>query len=445
MFKFLCFLVCCLPTLLCAGNPHLSIRLSEGETIDRKISIQVHDLEPFQEIELKAEAKDQKDEIWSSHALFQANHHGTVDVAISTPLKNSSYTTADVQGLFWSMLPSTGDATSSFKCKNDIFSSRISLYINSHPIETVEICRYLKSPDVAKIDVRENGLVGTLFIPPSQNPLPVIITLSGSNGGLGENRAKLLASNGFAVFALGYFGVDGLPSHLQNIPLEYFQNAFVWLKKQPQIDGSHIGLYGVSRGAELALVLGSVFPKDIQTIVAVVPSSVVYGGLSETPVHAWIYRGKPILPFAPVPSTDFTEGKGSTSDHPANTRQGFLDGMKEQKAFSAAAIQVENIRCPLLLISGGDDQMWPSKLFAEQIIQRLKKEHSKIQAEHLCYREAGHGINIPNLPIPTPIYYHPVSKLWFSMGGSREADAQASEDAWNKLVSFFHTHLEDTP
>lgn len=436
------FLLCSLSTVLIAQSHHLSVSESYGETIDRKIEMKVDGLVPFQKIELKAEAEDQKGEIWSSHASFQADQYGIVDLTTNTPLEDSSYETADSMGLFWSMLPSSGDTVSKFKCKNDAFSSKISLYIDGHLLEHINTLRYLKTPNVQRLEVREDGLVGVLFVPKTEKPLPVIITLSGSNGGLSENRAKLLASDEFAVFALGYFGVDGLPSNLQDIPLEYFEKAFSWLKKQPNIDGSRIGLYGASRGAELSLILGSLFPDSIQAIVAIVPSSVVYGGLSETPVHAWLYRSKPIVQFAPVPQTDFAVGKGLTPDNPANTKQSFLEGMKDQAAFAAAAIPVENIQCPILLISGGDDQMWPSEDFANQIMDRLKKKGSQVAARHLNYPEAGHGINIPNLPIPGPTYYHPVSKLWFSMGGSREADAKASADAWNQLVAFFYTNLK---
>ena len=441
MFIRFCFLSCCLSNALIA-QPHLFVNQPYGEIIDRKIEIKVDGLSPFQKIELRAEAQDQKGEVWSSHAFFQADNFGVVDVATNPPLENSSYTTADSMGLFWSMLPSIGDATPSFKCRNDTFSNQISLYVDGHLVEQTNTLRYLKAPDVQRIDVKENGLVGVLFIPKSEKPLPVIVTLSGSNGGLSENRAKLLASNGFAVLALGYFGVDGLTPNLQDIPLEYFEKAFSWLKKQPNVDGSHIGLYGASRGAELSLILGSMFPDSVQTIVAVVPSSVVYGGLGEAPVHAWLYKGKPVAPFAPVPQTDFSDGKGQTAENPANTRQNFLEGMKDETAFTAGAIHVENIRCPILLISGGDDQMWPSEIYANQIMDRLKAQGSQIAAKHLYYPDAGHGINIPNLPIPSPTYYHPVSKLWFSMGGSREADAKASVDAWDQLVTFFHETLK---
>ena len=325
MFRSL-FLSCFLSTALFAQTPHLFIEQPDGDLIDRRIEMRVEGLAPFQEIELKASTQDQKGELWSSHAYFQADERGIVSVAKRVPLEDSSYDFVDGMGLFWSMVPNFGDLTSSFKCKDDIFPVSMELFINGHLIEQSQITRYLKAPDVQRIDVQEEGLVGALFVPSSDAPLPVVITLSGSNGGLGENRAKLLASNGFIVFALGYFGIEGLPSGLQEIPLEYFETAFAWLQKQPNIDTSRVGLYGVSRGAELALILGSLFPDSIQAIVAVAPSSVVHGGLSETPVHAWLYEGNPIAPFAVQPELDLTGGKGQTPDNPVNTRENFLEG-----------------------------------------------------------------------------------------------------------------------
>lgn len=279
-------------------------------------------------------------------------------------------------------------------------------------------------------------------MPPSEKPLPVIITLSGSNGGLGENRAQLLASHGFAVLALGYFGVEGLPSNLEDIPLEYFEVAFNWIKTLPNLDSSHVGLYGVSRGGELALILGAWFPESVQSIVAAVPSSVIYGGLSETPVHAWVYQGKPLTPFAPIDSTDFSNGRGDDAALPACTLTGFLEGMKDKQAFEDASIPVERIQAPLLIISGGDDQVWASSIYASKIEERLKKNHSSIYREYLHYPKAGHGINIPNCPQPGPVYYHHILNKWFTMGGSIAEDQYASQDSWIKLLHFFDKTLK---
>lgn len=440
MYSFL--ISCCLASALLTQSPRLSVQQPSGKTIDKEIQIQVEELEPFQEIRIRVEALDQNENLWFSQATFHANAQGLVDVTSSRPIQPSSYEDTDRMGLFWSMLPVSGDTSASFKCKDDAVSVEIKLYIADKLVAQETVIRYIRAADVQRIDVREGNLVGTLFIPPSKHALPVIITLGGSEGGLGENRAKLIASNGFAVLALGYFGVNGLPSELEEIPLEYFETAFAFLKTQPGIDASRIGLYGASRGAELSLILGSFFPEQIAAIVAVAPSSVVYGGLSEKPVNAWIYKGNPIAPYAPVPNTDFTNRKEVTAENPVHTGDDFLQGMQDIPAFESAAIPVEKIQCPILLISGGDDQMWPSEIYANQILDRLKKKNSDVQAVHLNYPNAGHCISIPHLPTRGPTYYHPVDKLWFTIGGSREEDAKASRESWSRLMEFFHESLE---
>lgn len=225
-------------------------------------------------------------------------------------------------------------------------------------------------------------------------------------------------------------------SNLQDIPLEYFETAFNWIKKEPYLDSSHVGIYGASRGGELALILGAWFPEAIQAIVAAIPSSAIYGGLSETPVHAWRYQGEPLAPFAPVPPTDFSNGRGDDAATAVQTSISFLEGMQNKQAFDDAAIPVENIQASLLVISGGDDKMWPSSVYAAQIEDRLQKNNSSIARKYLHYPKAGHGINIPNLPQSGPVYYHPIGKKWFTMGGSIAEDQYASQDSWKKLIEF---------
>lgn len=51
---------CCLASALLTQSPHLSIKQPSEKPIDREVQIQVERLEPFQEIEIKAEALDQK-------------------------------------------------------------------------------------------------------------------------------------------------------------------------------------------------------------------------------------------------------------------------------------------------------------------------------------------------------------------------------------------------
>ncbi len=60
---------------------------------------------------------------------------------------------------------------------------------------------------IRSIPVRDDGLVGSFFLPPGPPPYPVVITIGGSGGGIFATPALSLASHGIATLALAYFGV----------------------------------------------------------------------------------------------------------------------------------------------------------------------------------------------------------------------------------------------
>ena len=68
--------------------------------------------------------------------------------------------------------------------------------------------------------VREQGLVGMLCTPQSDQRVPGILVFGGSGGGIPEYEVRLLGAHGFVAFGVQYFGADGLPSSLAHIPLE---------------------------------------------------------------------------------------------------------------------------------------------------------------------------------------------------------------------------------
>ena len=260
----------------------------------------------------------------------------------------------------------------------------------------------------------------------------LIITLGGGVGGLTEFRSQLLASYGFSSLALTFFGTQGLPSELKEIPLESFEGV---LNRFPQ---KKIALWGVSRGAELALILGSLFPEKIDAIAAYVPSSAIYGSLIDPNKPAWVYRNQLLAPNAPFPCTVEDLESLWIKRKPIALTPFFLKGMEDKAAFSASAIQVEKLKCPLLLISGEDDQMWPSTIFASQIQARLKEKNCSIPSSHYSYPGAGHfltpfcdRVNIARIP--------PLDRFLFDFGGNPEDDRKASLDAWDKTVQFFQS------
>ena len=295
---------------------------------------------------------------------------------------------------------------------------------------------------VERTTLEKDGILASLFLPQSETIAcsTCIITLGGASGGLSESRAQLLASHGFAALSLAYFAMEGLPCRLEEIPIEYFEKAFAWLENHPTISFDRIALWGVSRGSELSLLLGSLFPEKIKALVAYAPTSVIYGALIDPEKPAWVYQGKPLAPNAPFLLTrrDIEMQKDST--RAISLTPFFLEGMKDIQRFSASAIPVEKIQCPLLLISGEEDQMWPATLFASQIQQRLKAHHSPISCCHYSYAGAGHSI-APSGDRANVRQVHSLDKLWFNFGGNFEEDTKASLDAWEKTLQFFSLHL----
>ena len=49
----------------------------------------------------------------------------------------------------------------------------------------------------------------------------------------------------------------GKPAKLKNIPLEDFARGLDWLKKQPGVDASRLGIVGYSKGAEAGLLVAT--------------------------------------------------------------------------------------------------------------------------------------------------------------------------------------------
>lgn len=66
-------------------------------------------------------------------------------------------------------------------------------------------------------------------------PFPGIIDLFGGIGGLVEFRASLLAARGFAMLALAYFAYEDLPEQLQEVDLDYFEEAANLLLAHPKV------------------------------------------------------------------------------------------------------------------------------------------------------------------------------------------------------------------
>lgn len=220
------------------GKPKLDVT-PEKALADVPVKIALSHLKPHEQVTIKASRRFKDDAIWSSSALFEADDKGNIDVSKTAPV-SGSYQGIEPMGLFWSMGPAESTVAAPLN-KDEVL---LSVYSHNKLILQKTLSRLFASSEVEHKDINEEGIVGVLYYPKQLKQGPAIITVTGSSGGISTMTSQLLASHGYAVLALGYFGMPGLPATLENVPLEYFQKALHWLKKQPQVNPDSIALWG---------------------------------------------------------------------------------------------------------------------------------------------------------------------------------------------------------
>jgi dienelactone hydrolase len=387
---------------------------------DESAAIRVRSLDPNERIAIGAELTDGAGHAWAAHAEFIADPGGAVDVSKQAPVAGS-YKEVSAMGLVWSMRPAEKNVAL-YQGPRDLASQivRFRLSRNGQEVSSTQLEQVVVADGVQRIPVHDGALRGVLFVPEGKQARPGVLVVGGSIGGVPQRPAAWLASRGYAALALAYFRYADLPAKLEGIPLEYFQTALQWMSQRPEILADKLAVSGTSRGGELALQLGSMFPA-IRAVVAYVPANTrrpACCGENAVP-YAWTWRGQP-LTYLPL-------GAGPLS----------LLAMK-------AAIEVERTKGPILMISGGEDGVWRSWMMADQMVARLKSAHFPYEVQHLKYAHAGHSAGRPDI---TPAWHedvrHPLSGREMNLGGSPEGDAESSIDSMPKVLEFLRRNLVD--
>src|SRR5262249_52337034 len=158
---------------------------------------------------------------WQAHATFTADDQGSVDVSRTAPTEGT-YDGVAPMGLVWSAEP-LASAVSPLPPVGAVMHPGF-VDLEAKGLDgtggrpTIE--RRVAGPGVSRHPIRSSGVVGTLFLPPGDEPNAAVMVLSGGGGGINEEGGAIMASRGYAALALGYFGLEGLPRGLVNIPLE---------------------------------------------------------------------------------------------------------------------------------------------------------------------------------------------------------------------------------
>ena len=415
-------------TISCQSNPP-SIEAPLQFSIGDSFNLVATGLNPSENYIILATKTDQFGRTWSSSATFTASAQGDFDLSKQEPIEGS-YSGVDSYGLLWSMtMPDPPAEDWQAPTPADFAEISFTLVQNEGTLAET-ICKQVIIPDLRQEELQDELYADIFFPKEASRKSPAILLLGGSGGGKAWARrvGSLLANEGYVTIALAYFNEGQLPKHLAQIPLEYVDQAIDYLLNHPAVDTTRLGILGYSKGAELGLLMAS-RRKEIKSIVAIAPGSAVFQGF------------KP--PKYPVISSWSWQGEDLTFVPNAYDKKFFetFDGMylwyrtlQQHEALESAAIPVERINGDVLLLSGVEDQIWPSTYMAEQIIARLHINDFTHKYSHQAFHTAGHGIAEPP--------GHPTTNVAAGLGGTPQGNATARAVVWASLRDFFKESLQ---
>nr|WP_314364199.1 acyl-CoA thioester hydrolase/BAAT C-terminal domain-containing protein [uncultured Achromobacter sp.] len=436
--------------------PTLTITPADA-LIDVPRQIRVENVAPGQTVQITALTR-RNGVLWQAQAAYTAGEDGVVDLTRDAPV-SGDYSGLSPMGLIWAQAPVDSPSREHFNhpvtdaLVTDVVA-RVGAVeggaeggVDAGVVADVQaqatFTQRLALDGVTRHEVREEGLVGTLYLPAGSKPgsHPAVMILNGSGGGINEPRAALYASRGYAAFALAYFKAPGLSDYISNTPLEYFQTGLRWLRKKVQPKHDFVAISGQSRGGELVLLLGATFPKEVSAVVAYVPGAVVHSGQNacdpkigrEGPT--WLLGGKPI-PHVWENNRTATWAPFDEGPSPHRHEKAILTALQDPDAVARARIRVEDIEGPVMLLSATDDGSWPSSLYSKMVQDKLVDVKHPYPVEWLDYENGGHSILFPYVPTTQLVYAHPVSGKISTSGGNPKDNARADQESWEGVKKF---------
>lgn len=244
--------------------------------------------------------------------------------------------------------------------------------------------------------MKNDGFHGELFRPAQDEyPGKALICFGGSDGKfeLARKLAAVFQERRLTTLALAYVMEEGLPDCFYHVPIDPLEAA---AKRLHDMGYEKVGLWGISKGAEMALAAGSLLPGLVNAVAAVAPMNTVCQGFAKgkgielMPGSAWSFHGQevPYTPFG-YEKTPYGPILWKSLKAQEVTMYDLYIPLVEHPN-PAAVIRVENITGPILLISSKMDTMWPSEPAAKRIMERLRKNDFPYPYRHLSYDYGSH-------------------------------------------------------
>ncbi len=422
-------------------TPAFEIDIADG-LIDQPRRVRVLGLSPGV-AHLTATLEHPDGSLWQSEASFEVAADGVLDIDAQVPLAGD-WSELEALAPVWALRQLSPPRRPQASEGLDPLSIRLQIGNAAGGSASATLTQRFLAPGVSRREIRDEGLSATVFSPAGDGPHPLVIVLNGSGGGTPEQRAALYAAHGYAALALAFFKAPGRPEHISDTPLEYFEQALLWARRELQPRHGFIAVAGLSRGGELALLLGATFPELVSAVIGYVPSAVIHGtlraGRPEQPrdADAWTWRGQPLRNvWRDNPAADW-RAFDQPPEPGAAIRQApaFVAVEAHAASVAAARIAVERIDGPILLISGTDDGFWPSSAYSERIQAELQAAGHAWPVSHARNEGAGHAIGFPCVPTTQIAKVHPVAGVLISGGGTPAANARANRESWQAVLKF---------
>uniref|UniRef100_A0A0N4WL49 BAAT_C domain-containing protein n=1 Tax=Haemonchus placei TaxID=6290 RepID=A0A0N4WL49_HAEPC len=347
---------------------------------------------------------------WLNHSIgtlygrghFKADSRGVIDLAKTAPLRGT-YSGVRPMGLFESLTPSDDYRFGSYcKCTPpDPFHFVLELYDDvGKLVHSLPLLKRWMHPAVVRREIEEDGICGTLFLPPGEGPFPTILDMSGTGGGINEHKGATLSSEGFCVLSLAFFQYKSLIEDMNELDMDYFKKAIDWLISQP-FTRNEIGIQGVSFGGLLVNMLAVRHPEIIA--VCSINGSHCLSDVAKIKEH-----GK-FLPHVgrKWPSNSHIRN----SNNNKKKLQGSLDDLSTPTVFCSRLAE-----------------------------KKLKESGHYVEVD---FAPGGHLMEPPYYP-GLPVVYSKFAGTMQAYGGEPSQHGASQPRVWANTVSFFKRFLGDT-
>lgn len=286
--------------------------------------------------------------------------------------------------------------------------------------------------------INENGIIGEYLHKIENEANPILILLPGSGKPLLDTEELAgIVEDGYDIISLAYFGKRPLPKRIAEVPIEYIESAINWTRGQIQ-EKRKIILVGISKGAELALLYSSIY-DNIDGLICYAPSILVlpdHVGADDQQafVSSWTYKNQPV---------EFAEIDRFVDDAGEVVYKKYITPLVDQlSAQTKGKINVGNIKCPVLLLSGKSDLVWPAYEMSEAITRELKNKNSRVRITSVGYEAAGHQIfwfgkgQPDRISTSQSVRLSGIKKHRFIYGGTEEGTKNAMTASRKEVLRF---------